>query len=295
MQITLAEAVLKLKNHEVVGLPTETVYGLAGRIDSAGAIEKIFSTKQRPFFDPLIVHVKDISQAKSLVLSWPEICDSLARKFWPGPLTLVLPKAPVVSDMISSGLETVALRIPNHPLFVEAIEKVGSPLAAPSANRFGRTSPSQGSHVESEFSGQVPWVDGGPCEVGIESTILKVENHSLQILRQGMISAQLIEDRLTQNQINFSWINPRSSKAEIGEMQLHQRSSTESQGPGAMEHHYMPDIPLVLISKLKRDQAGIAQNWSKFLPQEFQRIKKWVPLMLPSAPELAARALYSIK
>ncbi len=130
-----------LKSGDVVAIPTETVYGLAGSIESEKGLHKIFSTKERPFFDPLIVHVNSIDMAKSLTSSWDAACEALAQAFWPGPLTLALKKNEKVSDLITAGLDSVGLRFPSHPVAQEVIKAVGSPLAAPSANKFMRTSP----------------------------------------------------------------------------------------------------------------------------------------------------------
>jgi L-threonylcarbamoyladenylate synthase len=169
----ISVAVEKLINGEVVGIPTETVYGLGAVISKSDAIKKIFTTKERPFFDPLIVHVSGVEQAKELSLDWSAAADILAQEFWPGPLTLVLPKKNV-SDLITSGLQTVGVRCPDHKIALEIIEKVGEPIAAPSANRFGKTSPTCKKHVLEEFNDAVFVVDGGDCSVGIESTIISV-------------------------------------------------------------------------------------------------------------------------
>ena len=174
---------------EVVAIPTETVYGLAADISNEDAIRKVFSLKERPFFDPLIVHVASLKQAKALTTEWGPLTDFLARYFWPGPLTLILPKAESVNSLITSGLETLAIRFPNHPAAIQLITQVG-PLAAPSANKFGQTSPTEAHHVRKEFrSVDVFVVDGGPCEIGIESTVLEVGSNqdSVSILRPGRI------------------------------------------------------------------------------------------------------------
>jgi L-threonylcarbamoyladenylate synthase len=191
-----------LRNGDVVAIPTETVYGLAASIASHDGLKKIFALKERPFFDPLIVHVASFEQAKSVVSEFPPLADFLTRWFWPGPLTVVLPKASNIDPVITSGLETVAVRYPAHPLAQDLIRLVGSPLAAPSANKFGRTSPSTASHVRSEFKGSPLLVlDGGPCEVGLESTVLTIAKtpegaDQIRILRPGGITAEAIEEAL---------------------------------------------------------------------------------------------------
>ena len=140
-----------LLNEDVVAIPTETVYGLAGSISSEKALHKIFKTKERPYFDPLIVHVSSIEQAKEYVTDWTEITEILAQNFWPGPLTFVLPKNDKVSDTITSGLNTVAIRMPNHIKTLKLIESLGTPVAAPSANPFKKTSPTTTAHVSEYF------------------------------------------------------------------------------------------------------------------------------------------------
>ncbi len=179
-----------LKNGGVVAMPTETVYGLAGDVEQETAIKKIFSTKERPFFDPLIVHISSIEQAKKLTTQWDETCEKLAESFWPGPLTLILPKSDLVNPLITSGLNSVGLRWPNHALAMELISNFNLGLAAPSANKFKKTSPTSKEHVEAEFGNNVFVLDGGKCEVGIESTVAGVFKDRIEIYRPGMISLE---------------------------------------------------------------------------------------------------------
>ncbi len=189
---------LKRAIHEIlvghpVALPTETVYGLAARIDNPQSIKSIFELKQRPFFDPLIVHVGSIEQAKSVVSWWPQEAQKLAEIAWPGPLTMVLPKASHINPLITSGLDSVAIRWPKHADFQKILDEVKIPLAAPSANKFGRTSPTTAQHVLNEFKDDSILIfDGGPCEVGIESTVLKIVQQKnrtqFSILRKGHFS-----------------------------------------------------------------------------------------------------------
>ena len=154
MFVTSDQAVSIMKNDGIVAIPTETVYGLGAAISSETALKKIFEVKKRPFFDPLIVHVENIEQAKTLTSEWPEIADSVCQQFWPGPLTIVLKKNQNVSSLITAGLERVGLRCPQHPVALEILRKLKIPIAAPSANLFGRTSPTTALHVETEFSNQ---------------------------------------------------------------------------------------------------------------------------------------------
>lgn len=278
--ISVEEAVSRLRSSEVVAIPTETVYGLGGKISCENAIHQIFSTKKRPFFDPLIVHVHSVDQASKLTTAWSPAAEALAKAFWPGPLTLVLPKKPFISDLITSGLPTVGLRLPRHPLARAIIEKLGEPLAAPSANLFGQTSPSKAVHVLAEFKGQVPVVDGGDCDVGIESTIVKViEDHqqiSLTILRAGQILPQQLVESL---------------KSIEKEIKIYQ-PGRNIEAPGQVKHHYMPSIPLIYVDQKKWDAIGGApEKLNKELGKTFEKIAQ---IQLHAAPEMAARQLYSL-
>ena len=278
---SIASAALALSKGDVVAMPTETVYGLAGRIDLPQALEKIFLIKQRPFFDPLIVHIESKAQAFDLTTEWSDIADFLADSFWPGPLTMVLPKSPRLDSLITSGLESVGLRCPKHPLALELLKKVGVPLAAPSANRFGRTSPTSPQHVQDEFpDSDLLILDGGPCEVGIESTVLKIQKkndvYNLFILRKGLITQEMIEEKLSKTHLKFQFLEALDKSAS----------------PGHLEHHYMPSIPLIyclnpaetpklLLARLK------TQNKIQITFNEIGILK------LPNEATLAARQLYS--
>lgn len=293
MSSPLDQAVEKLKSGDVVAMPTETVYGLAARIDSPEGIRKIFSTKQRPFFDPLIVHVCSKEMALQLTTDWSPLANYLAEHFWPGPLTLVLPKSAKVDPMITSGLNTVGIRMPKHSLALSLIEKVAVPLAAPSANRFGRTSPTQAEHVRTEFPNDSVFVlDGGPCEVGLESTVLHIqrngEQYLLSVLRAGGVSQQELERSLQNQKFNFAFHTSLSKK----------------ESPGHMKHHYMPEVPLVLTSGSALTEGQIlAETRQKLsqLPDEVEGVKIRKPanlqkageLVLPAEAPLAFRSLYA--
>jgi len=181
-----------LKNEEVVALPTETVYGLSGNAFSQKAVASIFEAKKRPLTDPLIVHLLDISWLDRVVTLPPmlqEVVMALGTAFWPGPLTLLLPKNAAVPDLVTAGLEMVAVRVPSHPVMRDVLERFDTPLAAPSANRFGRISPTTASDTLAELSDQIPLIlDGGPCHHGLESTIVWPHDQVLQILRPGPIT-----------------------------------------------------------------------------------------------------------
>ena len=292
------DAVVKAKeilaHGGVVGIPTETVYGLAALIYSSEAIEKIFLIKERPFFDPLIVHVASIAQAKQVASVWGHVTEVLAETFWPGPLTLVLPKSPQINSMITSGLESVGIRMPNHPLVLKLITEVGVPLAAPSANKFGRTSPTSAQHVRDEFSKENVFVlDGGDCEIGIESTVVLVNEKSAQIcelaiLRPGHILKSDIEKALNQKNLTFKFLSQVDKKAS----------------PGHMKHHYMPNIPLILIGNASlstEETFELVNNQLRSMPEEIENVRILKPaggirrpttLRLSSDPVLATREFY---
>jgi L-threonylcarbamoyladenylate synthase len=171
----------------LVVFPTETVYGLGANALDAAAVRKIYELKGRPANSPLIVHVANIEQARELASEWPEAAERLAREYWPGPLTLVVPKKDNVPGEVTAGLRTVGLRVPRHPVALGLLKAAGVPIAAPSANRFTQLSPTTAQHVREAFGEQTPYLlDGGACEVGIESTVIAVTKDGLEVLRPGM-------------------------------------------------------------------------------------------------------------
>lgn len=285
-------AMQKLAQGEVVGMPTETVYGLAARIDIPSAIEKIFKTKERPFFDPLIVHVHSIEQAQNLTTPWGEVTKSLANKFWPGPLTMVLAKSDKVNDMITSGLNSVGVRMPAHPVALELLRAVNVPLAAPSANKFGKTSPTSAEHVQAEFQKEDIYIlEGANCEIGIESTVLLVKEDSakceLSILRQGHVLQSEIEKFLKSEGLSFEFLTKIDKK----------------ESPGHLKHHYMPAIPLVIVNSCREESEiiEIVNQRLQELPDIVEDVKIVKPqngvqtfseLRLSPDPVVAARELY---
>ena len=286
-------AITILVNNEVVAFPTETVYGLGARIDSEVAIRKIFSTKERPFFDPLIVHVHSVEQAKTCFQSWNAIAETLTKIFWPGPLTIVMKKSNLISDLITSGLDTVGVRIPNHQMALNLLQKLNIPLAAPSANKFGKTSPTKSSHVQKEFGDSVFILkneNDKACEIGIESTVVLIrENFEISILRKGAVLKSQMTKSLTENKILFSWVDVKDKR----------------ESPGHMQHHYMPDIPFVICKNplMKLSELGQILN-SKLnqLPDQIDGVRIIKPinkidkiefLKLSNDPIIAAREMYS--
>lgn len=283
----------RILQNELVAIPTETVYGLAARYDSEEAVKKIFFLKERPFFDPLIVHVSSIEQARRLVLEWPTVADVLTKKFWPGPLTVVLEKSSLVNPIITSGLSTVGIRMPNHAMTLDLISVTRLPLAAPSANKFGRTSPTSAKHVADEFKmHDLTIIDGGECQVGIESTVLLIEMKNqvphLSILRKGSILRSDIEDYLKSLNLNHVFTT---------EVQ-------KEKSPGHMKHHYMPSVPLIICRNSHMDISAVLNEFEKHkseLPQIVEGVKIQIPsqrLNNPSVLSLtenstqAARILY---
>lgn len=192
----IEEAISLLQAGELVALPTETVYGLAANAFNADAVLKIFAAKNRPHFNPLILHVGNIEQLKNLVEDFPAIAKEILEKYSPGPVTLLLKKKPIVSDLVTAGSEFVAVRIPNHPLTLGLLNRIDFPLAAPSANPFGYVSPTKASHVEQQLGDKLELIlDGGECQVGIESTILGFDAGKIIIHRLGNITPeQLMQD-----------------------------------------------------------------------------------------------------
>ena len=227
-------AVALLQKGEVVALPTETVYGLAADALNAEAVAKICGAKDRPRFDPLIVHLPDrewLEKIAELPAQDRELILKLIDRFWPGPLTLVLPRRSIVSEIVTAGLDTVAVRMSAHPVFSDIIRAFGSPLAAPSANRFGRVSPTTAQHVMDELGGRIPLiVDAGPTTHGVESTIIAVHQGKIDILRRGPITDEELSI--------FGKIDVISSAKEIS-------------SPGQLPSHYAPKTPLRLIENAK--------------------------------------------
>lgn len=225
---SVMEAAHFLRQGEVVAIPTETVYGLAGNALNPQSVARIFEVKQRPAFDPLIIHVPDLTTARNYIDQLPQKAIALAESFWPGPLTLVLPRKKIIPDLVTAGLDTVAVRCPAHPLAQQLLALLDFPLAAPSANKFGRISPTRAEHVIEQLGNEIPYVlDGGPCPVGVESTIVGFEGEQPVIYRLGGIAAEHIE------------------KA-VGTTRLHLHSASNPRAPGQLTRHYAPRKKLLL-------------------------------------------------
>jgi L-threonylcarbamoyladenylate synthase len=229
----IAEAAAVLRAGGLVAMPTETVYGLGARALDSVAVSRVYAAKQRPATSPLIAHVESIAQARSLLLEWPDSAQRLAEAFWPGPLTLVLPKAAHVPDALSGGGPRLGVRLPAHPVALALIQALGEPIAAPSANRFMQLSPTRAEHVERGLGDAVDLIlDGGDCAFGIESTVVRLEPDGATLLRPGAIPAALIEQVL-------GAVLRRGVPADTA-------PGTADDSPGLHQRHYAPRTPLLL-------------------------------------------------
>lgn len=234
---SLQRAVEALRSGFCVGLPTETVYGLAGDGFNPSAVARIFEIKKRPAFDPLILHVAGPEGLSRVAASVPPQAQLLIGHFWPGPLTVVLPRTPGVPDLVTSGLDTVAVRCPAHPVARRLLELFGGPLAAPSANPFGRLSPTTAGAVEEELGSALALVlDGGPCDMGIESTIIDCSEGKPALLRHGAVSVEDIESL-------------------VGSVRI-STDGEKIKAPGLLSHHYAPRTPLWLWEGSLEDSPG---------------------------------------
>ncbi len=278
MQVSLEQAIVKLKDGEVVAIPTETVYGLAADATNENALRKIYAIKQRPANNPLIVHIAGIGDAEKWAAEFPPLARMLAEAFWPGPLTLVLPAKASVSSIVRAGEPTVALRVPSHPLTLQLLKLSGLGLAAPSANKYTQLSPTTVAHVQTGLGNEVDVLDGGACQVGIESTIVSVLGDDWRLLRHGIITETEIAELV-------------GKPALVSQENL-------PKAPGQHMLHYSPHTPLQLFSNRARLIAA-----SQLLTQQNSKCAALligegdVPgckiIQLPSQPEQAAELLYS--
>lgn len=244
----VAQAISFLEKGDVVGIPTETVYGLAGNALNPDAALRIFSVKARPAFDPLIVHTDSLQKVERFVETIPEAARRLAETFWPGPLTLVLPRRAIIPDLVTSGLGTVGVRVPNHPLTLDLLRQLDFPLAAPSANPFGYISPTTARHVVAQLGDQIPYVlDGGPCPVGLESTIVGFEAEQPVVYRLGGLALEYLE-------------------AVIGPLPVRSHSTSNPNAPGMLSSHYAPR---------KRFQLMTVEEAMRTVPAERLGALRW--------------------
>ena len=258
LESSVARALELLDAGQVVALPTETVYGLAADALNPEAVARIFEAKERPRFDPLIIHLPDQKALDQVSEIETETVQRLTQTFWPGPLTIVLRKRDTIPDIVTAGLETVAVRMSANPIFTEIVGKFGRPIAAPSANRFGQISPTQASHVLDELGGRIPLiVNGGPTQHGIESTVVRIVSGSIEILRNGPVTAERL--------------------AEFAPI-VRTRVSSAPLAPGQLPSHYAPRAKLVVVDALEsfsgpsgkriaalsfRDSTALRRYWTR--------------------------------
>lgn len=249
-----------LKQGKLVAIPTETVYGLAGNAFDKESVLSIFETKNRPQFDPLIVHSSGAEWVKEHVAEIPSVARTLMDEFWPGPMTLVLPKKPIVPDLVTSGLDNVAVRVPSHPMTQDLLRMLDFPLAAPSANPFGYVSPTTAQHVQDQLGDRIDYIlDGGPTTVGLESTIIGFEDGKPMVFRLGGLSIDVIEDI-------------------IGKVEVSLNQSSDPKAPGMLKSHYAPGKPLYfgnpgeIITKFEGKRIGFLGFMTRleFLPPDRQ-------------------------
>jgi len=258
-----------IREGQLVAFPTETVYGLGANALDAAAVDRIYEAKGRPPTSPLIVHVSSIEMARELLRAWPDAADALARRYWPGPLTLVLPKSDCVPDRVTAGLDTVGIRMPDHPIALALIAEAGVPIAAPSANRFSELSPTTAEHVRHALGDRVAMVlDGGPTRVGIESTVLSLAGGEPVLLRPGMISEADIE-------------------AVIGPVRVQSGAPEAAHpSPGMHRKHYSPRTPVILVDDGTLPAGRGAYLWIE-APLSAERA-----IEMPSDPHAYAAMLY---
>jgi L-threonylcarbamoyladenylate synthase len=236
----LAHAAELLRGGKLVAFPTETVYGLGANALDAAAVKRIYDAKGRPHSSPIIVHVADYEMVTLVAAVWPDAAKKLAEKYWPGPLTLVLPKTNAVPELVTAGLQTVGVRMPAHPVALALIESAQIPIAAPSANRFTQVSPTTAEHVRRGLGDRVDYIlDGGPCTVGIESTVLSLATATPTLYRPGGVSRQQIE-------------------AVIGSIEVAPQAADEPAhaSPGLHPRHYSPRTHLLLVENGEVPQQG---------------------------------------
>jgi L-threonylcarbamoyladenylate synthase len=252
-----------LRSGGLVVFPTETVYGLGANALDAMAVRKIYALKGRPATSPLIVHIASIEQARELAAEWPEGAEKLAREYWPGPLTLVVPKKPVIPDDVTAGFPTVGLRVPRHPIALALLGAAQVPIAAPSANRFTKLSPTTAQHVREAFGDETPFLlDGGPCEVGLESTVIALTTDGLEVLRPGM-----------------AYIEDATEPAEASE--------SAHRSPGQHKKHYSPRTRILLVNHGRLPQKGRgAYLWTEHEAAAARTVR------MPAQPEAYAAQLY---
>jgi L-threonylcarbamoyladenylate synthase len=271
----VATAAAALRRGALVAFPTETVYGLGAHALEPAAVRRVFAAKGRPSTDPLIVHVPSAAAARDLVSEWPEPASALADRWWPGPLTLVLPRGGAIPSEVTGGGDTVAVRVPAHGVALALLRVAAVPVAAPSANRFGRISPTTATHVMEELEGRVDVVlDGGPTPLGVESTVLAVGTRRARLLRPGGVTVEDLRRVLDELGVALE-VDDRAVDAE----------DAPAASPGRLVGHYAPGVPAVLA-----ESAGLA---ARLVAELVARGVDARPVSLPEDPSAAARVVYA--
>ena len=273
----IARAAVLIREGGCVAFPTETVYGLGADATNAAAVAHIFTLKERPHFDPLIVHLSESTEVSTVVGDVPAAAAKLMEVFWPGPLTIVMPKLSVIPDIVTAGLTSVAIRVPDHPVARDLIRRSGRPIAAPSANPFGYVSPTRAAHVVRQLGERIPMVlDGGACRVGLESTIISFVGDQPTLLRHGVVTIAAIE-------------------AHIGRV-AEARPDSPIQAPGQLRRHYSPSTPVTIVDSPDqvadgdRSDAALLSIGPVAGPKGFARVE----VLSPSGDlEEAAAALFA--
>jgi L-threonylcarbamoyladenylate synthase len=284
----LDRAAAILRKGGLVALPTETVYGLGANALDPAAVARIYEAKGRPASSPLIVHVAAIEMARGLAREWPVEANVLAGRYWPGPLTVVVAKRPIVPDIVTAGLGTVALRMPSHPVALELIRRAGVPIAAPSANRFMQLSPTTAEHVRASLGGKVDMVlDGGPCDVGIESTVVSLACDPPMLLRPGMISKEEIEQMLERRLAVAGPVEGAHPSPGMHERhysprtQVHLvRGDSLPEGDGAYLYLHRP-LRAALVIAMPDDASRYAQQLYDALHRADAASLQWIAVELP--------------
>lgn len=237
----IGAAAATLRDGGLVAFPTETVYGLGADATNATAVAKIFDAKDRPRFDPIIVHLADAGDLETVTTHVSPVADLLARSFWPGPLTMVLPRGETIPPIVSAGLPTVGVRVPDHPIATQLIQLADRPIAAPSANRFGRISPTTAAHVSGQLAEHLDGIlDGGPCRVGVESTVVDLSGPRPRLLRHGGVTHEQLQE-------------------VVGPVEIHRGTQPVDQAapaPGMLARHYAPNTPIVLVTDPPAEPPG---------------------------------------
>jgi L-threonylcarbamoyladenylate synthase len=283
----VAEAAAALRAGRLVAFPTETVYGLGAHALDADAVRRIFAAKGRPSYNPLIAHAADADGARALAAAWPDAAERLARAFWPGPLTLVLPKRPHVPDVLTAGLPAVAVRVPAHPVALALLRAAELPIAAPSANRFTELSPTTAAHVAKALGDRVALIlDGGPAGVGIESTVVDLTGARPALLRPGTLTAEALAAVLGEEPVAGA---------------IPERADAPRSSPGMVERHYAPRAAVWLFDPAERAsvaarlarEGAAARAGALLLAPWDEAPAPAHPLLMPADPAAYARRLYA--